>query len=75
LDLTDKSFSKLAAIASEHRPDLIAVQTKPERDKGFEGFSGYREIKEFSRKRKSIKIFIREELRLGNLFEPNPPIL
>jgi 4-amino-4-deoxy-L-arabinose transferase-like glycosyltransferase len=75
LDLTDKSFSKLAAFASEHRADLIVVLIRPERHNDFEGFSGYREIKEFSRKRKNIKIFIREELRLGNLFEPYLPVL
>ncbi len=75
VDLTDNSFSKLAAIASEHRLDLIVVLILPERHNDFEGFSGYREIKEFSRKRKSIKIFIREELLLGKLFEPYPPVL
>jgi hypothetical protein len=55
------NFSKLARFALENNVDLIVIASRADRRKDITDFVGYKEIKEFSDKKKFIKLYISEE--------------
>jgi hypothetical protein len=60
LDPTDKNFSKLFHFAKANKTDGIVVQGRGDGTGLHSVFPGYKEIKEFSQKKKFVKIFILE---------------
>jgi hypothetical protein len=60
LDPTDTNFSKLFHFANANKTDGIVVQGRGDGTALHSVFPGYKEIKEFSQKKKFVKIFILE---------------
>jgi hypothetical protein len=60
LDLTDKDSSEIERFAANHKADLIVIRSRSGKDKSSDGFAGFKEIKKFNRKRKFVKIYVRE---------------